>query len=445
MTFKKAFLAIAVPVTLQYLLRSSLNLIDTVMVGQLGDTAIAGVGIGNQIYFVMNLFLLGITSGMGIFVAQFYGKGDEENIKKVTGLGLGMTALIALLFSVVAYFWNEHLMGFFTDDRAVIELGSSYLKIVSFSYFATGVTAVFSTVTRTTGKPNMPLIASIVGILMNSIGNYLLIFGIWQFPQLGVDGAGIATVIARLVECSIIVIAVYKYHTLASIKLKHVFKVSLEMIRRFFKQSFILIIKDATWGIGVTLYVVIYAKMGTDVVAAVNIINTVRTIAFVLMMGIAGASSVIIGQELGAGRVDNAYDMAGQIQKVTVMVAIISGVLVMVSKSWVLSLFNISDVVYQNADGLLMIFSLFFVFESYSMTSVMGILRSGADNKFCMYMDFVAIWIIGLPLAYISGILLHLPLMVVYVCVLSPELFKNVVLFKRIRSKRWMNNIVHDL
>lgn len=445
MTFKKAFLTIAIPVTLQYLLRSSLNLIDTVMVGQLGDIAIAGVGIGNQIYFVMNLFLLGITSGVGIFAAQFYGKGDDENIRKVTGLGLGITTVITLLFTVVAYFHNEFLMGLFTDDMEVIKLGSSYLKIVSLSYFVTGVTAAFSTVTRTTGKPKIPLIASIIGILINSIGNYMLIFGMWMFPKLGVNGAAIATVIARLVECAIIVIAVYSHHKIAAVKLKHVFGVSVEMIRRFFEQSTILIIKDATWGIGVTLYVAIYARIGTEAVAAVNIINTVRTIAFVLMMGIAGASSVIIGQELGAGRSDNAYLLAGYIQKITVAVAAVSGILVIASRPIVLSLFNISDVVYQNANGLLFIFAIFFVSEAYSMTSVMGILRSGADNKFCMYMDFVAVWAIGLPLAYISGIMLHLPLMVVYACVLSQELFKNVVLFRRIRSKRWMNNIVHDL
>lgn len=439
--FRKTFLAIALPVAVQYLLRSSLNLIDTIMVGQLGDLAIASVGIANQIYFVMNLFILGITSGIGIFIAQFFGKRDVENIKRMTAIGIIATTFMTLLFMVISLNGYHGMMAIFSKDFMVIEMGGTYLKIVAWSYVVTGITAVFSTVTRATGKAKIPLVASITGILFNTIGNYCLIF----IAGLGVKGAAIATVIARFVECSILLIAIYKYHPVVLFQWRHVTQISMIMVKQFFKESVILIIKDASWGIGMALYMVIYAQMGTAVVASINIISTIRSLAFVLMAGISSASAVIIGQALGADYNEEAFQISKTVRKITVIVAGISAILVIIIKPFILSFFNVSDLVHMQADQMLWVFALFLIFESYSMISVMGILRSGADNKFCMYMDFIAIWGLGLPMAYIGGIVLKLPVMVVYALALCPELFKNVILSWRIRSRKWIKNVVDDL
>jgi len=444
-SFRQMLLSIAIPVTIQSLMRSSLNFIDTIMVGSLGDVAIASVGIANQLYFLMNIFLLGITSGLAIFVSQFLGKQDSINIKKATGLALSTTLVFTGIFALFAYSFNRFSIKMFTNDIEVIELGSQYIRIAAISYVITGLTAVFSTVTRSTGKAIIPLITSFVGVGLNTILNYLLIFGVGVFPQLGVRGAAIATVISRSVEVIILLVLVYSKHPQAAVKLHDLHNFSKGFVRKFYSESSVIVIKDIIWGVGVTAYVAIYARISTESIAAINILNTIKAFAFVFLQGIAAAGLVMVGNQIGAGREDEAFDFAKKLQKLGIVLSICIAGLVIIIRPIVLIPFDISQTVYQYTYILLLIFACYFPIESYNMISVMSILRSGADNKFCLYMDLIAVWAIGLLLAFVSAVLLKQSIVIVFALVTSQEIFKAYVLRRRVNSKKWINNVVDDL
>lgn len=444
-SFRQLLIAIAIPVTLQSLLRSSLNLIDTIMVGQLGDLAIASVGIANQVYFLMNIFLLGITSGLSIFVSQFFGIEDYKSIKKVTGIAMTSALMITGLTAIIILFYSQRLLSLFTEDQAVIKLGSQYLRIVAWSFAITGITATMSTATRSTGKPTIPMTASFVGVGMNTFLNYCLIFGIGIFPELGVEGAAIATLIARVFEVIILLILVHHRHKMIQISFHNLINFDPSFIKKFVNESGIIVVKDIAWGFGITIYIAIYARISTESIAAINILNTIKSMAYVVMQGLAAGGIVMIGQSIGGNHHQQAYAYAKRIQKIGVGISLLIVIVVLLLRPLLLLPFNVTDAVKDNLMGLILVFALYFPFESYNMVSVMGILRSGADNLFCLKMDLVAVYCIGLVLAYTTGILLSFNIIIVLAFVSSQELFKSLVLYKRVNSKKWINNIIYDL
>lgn len=443
--FNRALITIALPVSLQYMMLTSLNMIDTIMVGQLGDKAIASVGIGNQVYFLLSMLLLGVSSGSAIFVSQFYGKNDEANIKKVVGLSLLLAIISASLYFLGVFFFNQGIMQLFTIDPTVILLGSQYLKIVSLSYVVTAITTVFSSVSRSTENAKLPMRASFTAVILNTILNYIFIFGLGSLPALGVVGAAIATVISRLIELLIILYGVYHKQNLVAVKLKHLVTFSKTLFNRFVQQSSTIIIKDLIWGVGTTVHMIIYARMGTESVASINLLNTIRSIAFVLIMGLSNACIVLVGKKIGESSFDVAYQFALKFRNMTLGIAMALGFVLWAVRHIVLMPFNISATVYDHTATMLMIFSLTFAIEAYNMISVLGILRSGGDTKFCLYMDLVAVWVIGLAMALIGGILLKLPIPMVYAMVFAQEIFKAILLTHRIKSKKWIRSLVYDL
>lgn len=443
--FIKEFLSIAIPIICQYFLATSLNLIDTMMVGQLGDQSIAAVGIGNQIFFVINLFLLGIGSGVGIFVAQFLGNQNHRGVNKTIILGQCIALVVTISATVIILGFGQTIMGWFTRDRVVVDLGTSYLKTVSYTYIIMGITSVFSAASRSAGNSKLPMVASFAGVSVNTIGNYILIFGFGNIPALGVKGAALATVLARGVEWMVLVAFIYTKYEIVAVRLRDAFSISHTFIRGFLGQIGVLILKDSIWGFGATLYIAIYARMGTEAVASVNVVNSIRGLCFVLLMGISNAAIVMIGNQLGQNKSQLAYRYALAFQKLTVGASILVAVTLTVFRSHLIGLFNVSPVVRDNMNLIILVFSTFFFVEGYNMVTVLGVLRSGGDNKFCLYMDLLAVWCIGLPIAFVGAFVSKLPVYWVYGLILFQELFKFVLLLRRTISKKWINNIVEHI
>lgn len=424
---------------------TSLNMIDTIMVGQLGDNAIAAVGIGNQVYFLLSLLLLGISSGCSIFVSQFFGNKDYDNIKNIVGLALLLSFVCAFLYFLIVFVFNLSIMKIFTRDSKVIVLGSQYLKLISLSYVITAVTSIFSTVSRSTENAKLPMFASFTAVILNSLLNYVFIFGVAFIKPMGVSGAALATLISRIIEFLIITFGIYSSHSLVAISRKHLLNFNKKLLERFMSQSGIIIIKDVIWGAGATVYAIIYARMGTPAIASINLLNTFKSLAFVLIMGLSNACIVMVGKKIGENNSKLAYEFAIRFRRLTIIVSLVIGSIFFMIRPILLKPFNISPLVYNNAFNLLMIFSITFVFEAFNMISVMGILRSGGDTKFCLYMDIVAVWLIGFVMAFIGGVVFKLNIEAVYAMVLSQELFKGYLLYKRVHSKKWINRLISDL
>ena len=443
--FFKNFFKIALPVTFQNFIAASLNLVDNIMVGKLGDSSIAAVGVGNQIYFLLQLFLLGTSGGASIFASQYWGKKDIKGIKRVLGFSLIVSSLASLIFSILAFFLPTQMLSLFSNDNEVIMLGSSYLRNVCPSYIIVAVTSCYIACLRSTKQVKMPMIANFTALVFNTFLNYLLIFGNFGMPQLGVKGAAIATTISRVIDVIIIFIWFYGYKNVLVAKLNELIDFNIGLIKRFAKTFGTLIIKDMIWAFGMSLYMIIYGKLGTEELASINIVNTINQLAFVFFIGVANAALVLIGNKIGENEYKLADNYSHFFLNTTILLGLLLGIFIISIKNIILIPFNVSEEVVSQVSLLLVIYGFIFFIKAYNMVAVVGILRSGGDTMFCLIMDLIAVWVIGVPLAIYTGTVLMQPIHYVFIAINSQEIFKMIVIHIRLNSKKWINSLVSDI
>jgi putative MATE family efflux protein len=299
--FIRSMLVLALPVAFQQLITASLNMIDVLMVGQLGETSVAALGLANQIFFLLILFMFGVTSGMSIFTAQYWGKGDVENIRKVLGICLLIAVFVATVFTLVATLIPQTLMSIYTEDQEVIEIGSEYLRIVGLSYIVMAITVSYISVLRSIRMVIMTAIVSVLGLGLKTVIAYLLIFGIGDFPELGVRGAAIGTAIGWTFECILLLILVYALKTPLAANPLSFFHFSRPFAMNVLRTSLPAAINEVLWSVGFSSYNAVYARIGTDAIAAVNINATIEELMFVLFIGLGNACSVMVGNKIGEG------------------------------------------------------------------------------------------------------------------------------------------------
>ncbi|SHF09034.1 putative efflux protein, MATE family [Tissierella praeacuta DSM 18095] len=440
--FLRDMLAIAIPIALQNLITSSLNMVDTLMISQLGKSSIAAVGLANQLFFFYSLIIFGINSGSSIFISQFWGKKDIENIKRILGLAVSLSTLAGLVFTIVAFFSPEMIMKFFIDDEIVIRLGSDYLRIVSLSYIITGIGFAFSIASRSIGEPKMPMVVSAISFITNTIFNYLLIFGHFGFPELGVKGAAYGTLIARIVEISFIFYFIYKNIKPLAASLRELTDWKKEFINRYLKTTYPVIINEAFWALGQVMYSAAYAKMGAEATAAVQVSGTIQNIFFVMVRGLGNACTVMVGNKIGARDEEQAYDYAIQFLIMSTIAGLILGAILSLTPDITLKLFkNLEPDVYNLSRKLLFFSGLFYFIRTFNSTLIVGVLRGGGDTTFSMYLEMGSVWLVGVPLAFVGVLIFRLPVYIVFILVSVEEIVKAVIGLPRVKSKKWIRNV----
>lgn len=443
--FYKWFFILAIPIALQNLLNSTLNTMDTIMIGQLGDASIAAVGLANQFFFVLSLIFFGICSGSSVFVAQFWGKGDELSIRKSLGINITLNLIPAVLFTLVGLAAPHAIMNLISGDPVVIEQGSSYLRVVALSYIPNSISLAIAASLRSVERTRVPLAMSFLSLFINCGINYVLIFGKFGFPQLGVTGAAIGTVAARVVEAVILIWILYgRYRSLAP-RVHDFFRVGKDFFRRFMKTVTPVILNESIWGIGVALFSVIYSYMGTNIIASVNIAKIVEQMLSVFFFGMGYASGVMIGKTIGEGDEKKAYLYAKRFDYLSFGVGLVFCLITIAIAPFFVSFFNVSQEAAANATAIIMIIGAFMPFKNYNLTHIVGTMRSGGDTKICLLLDSLGIWAIALPLTFFSGLILHWDIRIVYALSLAEEFVKAAFVMPRIRSGKWINNLVKDM
>ncbi|HEY1405212.1 MAG TPA: MATE family efflux transporter [Spirochaetota bacterium] len=443
--FFKTMIFIAIPVMFQSLMSSSLNFIDSIMVGKLGDTSISAVGLANQVYFVVFLFILAVSGGSSMFISQFWGKKDLTNVRRVQGLGLILVIAVSILVIIPSVVAPEKIMSFLSPNNEVRKLGSTFLRISSLSYILYGISTVYAVTLRNTGHPRIPLIANATGVIINTSLNYVLIFGHFGFPQLGVAGSAIATCIARVIECAIIIGTVYSHSWPSSATLRQMFDMKVALIRKYFSQSGLLIAKDVVWAIGFVIYNKTYSTIGTAESAAVLMIGPIHQVAIVFFVGLATSCQIMVGNQLGADNREKAYLYAKRFLKIGFTGALFIGTAVFFMRDIILLPYNVSEHALESASTILKVYACYLPVSMFTMMSVVGILRSGGDTIFCLVMDLIAVYLIGMPLAFAGVYVWKLPIAFIYGLVLSQEIFKSVILLSRFSSRKWMRNLTHGI
>ncbi len=440
-SFFKTMFAIALPVALQNLIAASLNMVDTIMIGQLGETQIASVGLANQITFLLILFLFGVSSGASIFTAQYWGKKDMTNIKRVMGIGLASSMTVALLFFLVSFPGAALILSIFSTDPEVIELGGSYLRIVAISFPMMAISFTCSSVMRSITRVKLPMFVSAGALLLNTLLNYLLIFGHFGFPALGIRGAAIATLIARSFELCVFIAVVRRPKDILYAHLRELTDVTGAYVKRFFKTVTPVVLNESIWALGVTIYVVVYGRMGTGNVAAVNIASTIDRLAMVLFFGFANAAAVMIGNQIGANNLERAQHHGMRFSLTGPFTGILMGALLILSSGAILSLYQVSETVKEGAQGILLVYGLLMPIRVFNVINIVGILRSGGDTRFSLFLDTVGVWCIGVPLVILGGLIWKLPIQWVVTLVVMEEVFKMILGVRRFLSRKWINRL----
>jgi putative MATE family efflux protein len=439
--FFSTMLRLARPIILQNLIFSSLSLVDGLMIGQLGDDAVAAVGVANQVFFLVSLLLFGITSGTAIFTAQYWGQKDIHRIRSVLGLSLVMSTAGSLLFSLVAILIPTRVIGIYTTDPNVITLGSPYLHTVAFSYVLSGITYPYSAVLRSTENVRLPMLVSLLALSLNTFLNYCLILGNFGFPALGVYGAAIATVIARLMESVLLLVIIYHRQLSIAARLSDLINFGILPLGKLFKTIMPVIATEIVWSLGSTTYNVVYAHLGTESIAAYNIAVTLDRLIFVVFIGLGSACAIMIGNRLGAGERDVAAEYGKKYLAFNTISAVILSFLMIGLISPLLALYKVSVQTSYYTSRILLAMALSLPVRSSNFMLLIGILRSGGDTRYAFIIDAGVIWIIGVPLAFLGAYLLHLPIYLLFPLVLTEEVVKLSLGLYRFFSGRWIHSL----
>ena len=426
---------------LQNFIASSLNMFDTLMIGQLGENEVAAVGVANQVFFLFNLVANGAAAGCSIFLSQFWGGGDRRSVHKVVGLGLMMNLCIGLLFTGAACAFPGPIIGLFSDDQAVISLGIEYLLLAALSYAFTSVSFLLAGAMRSVGKAWPPMIISAGAVLVNIALNQVFIFGELGAPAMGVRGAALATLIARVVEMALMLVFCFLPSSPLRGRLREYISFTPAFTRKVLLKTLPILLNESCWAVGTMLYVRAYGHIGTHAIAASQICNTVQNLFMVACFSLASSSLVMIGNQIGAGRREQAVIYSRRFSKLALLVGLILGIAVALSAPAILTLFKVSEQAARAAVAMLRIFSLIAPIRVLNVVLIVGVFRGGGDAGFSLAAEGVTMWTIGVPLAFLGAVTLRLPVEQVVLLITLEEIVKCVIALFRLRSNRWLHEV----
>ncbi|MGN0751275.1 MAG: MATE family efflux transporter [Treponema sp.] len=436
-SFYSSLFTIAIPISLQALLQNFVNMLDTVMIGRLGSVEIAAVGLGNQIFFILNMILFGITSGGGVFIAQFWGKKDLGGIRRSLGLMTLIAAFVALVFTVLGLLIPHQLIRIYSPDPEVVRVGGEYLRLACLSYIPTAISFSITLALRSTERVKLPLVCTSVSLLTNAGANYLLIF----LAGLGVKGAAIATVFSRLVELVILLSWTYSHGYEICGRLRELLGFDWSFVFKYLKIAFPVIVNETFWGLGTSVYNGIYAHAGTDSFTAYSITGTISQLTWVFCMGFGNGIGVLIGKLIGEKKMDEAKGYALRSMWFMPLVGAVVGVLLLPLSKLLPFLFNVEPEIIKMATQILMILILLYPFNSFCMDWVVGVCRAGGDTVFSAVGELIVLWGVAIPLGYVAAFVLHLPAPMIFLFLSSESIVKAIVGAIRVLSGKWLHEV----
>lgn len=442
--FFRRLVAIALPISLQTLLLSSRGLVDVLMLGQLGESEIAAVGVAARATFVSTIMLIGISAGGALLSAQFWGAGDRNGVRGSTALTWLMSMIFALFTVVLFVIYPHDIMALTTDSEVVNDLGSQYLVITSFNMIAIACANSMAIGLRAMHKPGVSTFFSAIGIASNVILNWVLIFGKLGFPALGIEGAAIATLLSGMIEVACLYSYLYSRNHLLAFRFADIVQVlEFNNVVRFLKLSLPTTFNFLAWSGGLFTYHAIMGQSGVQGLAALSVMTPVESISLSLLIGLSNAAAVLIGNQLGACHYEAVYYQAiGVIAANFITAIFMSGLLYLLQIPILNSFSALTEETRALVEKFMLILSLGIVLRSIPMVVIVGILRAGGDVKFCLGQDLIAQWVIGIPLAAFAALYLNASPEWIYLLFLIEEVVKWVGCYFRVRSKKWMRNLI---
>lgn len=438
--FYAFILKVSLPLVFQNVLMQSLDFIDQIMISSLGTEEIAAIGVCTKVVSIFLSSLYGAGSACMFFMTQYNGKNDIVGYRNIYGISLTFCGVSGIIMAMIAFVFPEQILSLFADDPVVIECGVKYFKTVGFAYICNGISFPISFAMRSIGRVKSILGIAIISVLSNTLFNYTLIFGMFGFPCLGIKGAAIGTTLSRCLELLCYLFLIYSGKNKKLYLKLDLFKFKLESFIGFIKKCLPLVFNEIMWQLGFVVYYIIYGKRGTEALAAITIMSTLLMISKLFIGGFSGASQILIGPEIGK----NNMELVDKYVKKFIRLSWIAG---FVAAGLVLLMLNPVQVLYQISGTLTgqyvynctLILALYAVLNAYPSMSIEGFFRVGGDNKFIAKIDMGSVWIVGVVFTFITSYLFNLPISIVYLSVIFTEIFKFPFVYKRLKSKKWIN------
>ena len=444
--FYKTLITLCIPIIIQNLLSNLINMIDTVMVGGLGEVSVASIGIANQYFFLYNMALSGIIGGAGLFIAQFYGKNDKENIRKITALSVISSVVLGIGFLLVAIFSPKFIINFFSNDKEVIKVATNYFSIIGFCYPIIAISTVFSMGSRSIRNPKLGMICSTISLSINIILNYIFIFGKLGMPALGASGAALSTVIARIVE--LILLISYIYFIKDDYELRFTFRdvklINKDLSRAYISKTIPTFLNDTLWAFGTVLYAVAYSRAGTSAIAASQIASSTGNFFIITAVCIAIGSSIMIGNELGADNIKKAVQYSKKFSILVTVAGALFGGLLILSIPVLLKIFSVSATLAPDIRKIFSVMGVLMALKTFNTFIIIGVLRSGGDTKYALFLEMGCMWFVSLPLTFFAAYK-GVPIYILVGLTYTEEVAKFIFGVPRALSKKWANNIVKDI
>ena len=436
---------IAAPIAIQGIVSATLSMVDNIMVGFLGETELAAVGVGSQLFMVHYLVLFGILSGSATFMAQFYGTKDMGNIRKVIGFDFSLLAVFGVLIFTLANCFTGGILSLYTEDPAVKVLAAQYVRINSFSFLLLAVSAPLEMAFKATQQVRIPMIISTVIFFTNISINYVLIFGKLGFPKMGVAGAAIGTLSSRIIEVLMNSFFAFRDRNEFFGRIGSYFGWDRELIKRIIKNATPTTLNEFLWSFGQTMYVAAFSRISTTAYAAYQAANSIFNIFNFAAFSIGDAALILIGEKLGEGDIDYTWKLSRHLIKASLIAGVVIGAITILLSGMLSGLFNLT------ADGkmytryILIVFGSTMAADLFNGLQIAGILRAGGDTRFAMISESMCIWFIAVPLAFTAVLVWHLPVHLALLVTRAEMLVRGTILAKRYMSKKWMNTVINDL
>ena len=437
-SLRKEIVRLALPIALQQFMTALVGACDAIMLGKLSQDAMSAVSLATQVTFVFNLFMFAFMAGENMFVAQYYGKGDYTGISQVFSLVTKICGCIAVVFLAGTLFFSEQLMRILTNEETLIVLGSEYLRVIGISYVFSGIAQIFLAIMKNCGAVNMSTLINGVMVILNIALNAVFIFGLSGFPKMGIKGAALATVLATVVQFLWSVGYVLCRIRAVKFSLRSCEK---KLFGRFWQKTVPLLINNLAWGIGFSMYSVIMGHLGTDAVAANGIANISKNLVVCFCLGLGNAGSIIVGNRLGADRLQEAKEVGETLTKTAIIAGIVSGLVLIALSPFITKMVDLTPTARGYLQKMLLISSYYIAGKSVNCMTIGGIFAAGGDSKFGMLCDSVTLWCIIVPLGCICAFILKLPVMVVYFVLNLDEIIKLPVVYKHYKKYKWIKNL----
>ena len=440
----KMALKLAIPIMVQNLISTLVNTADTIMLGFVGQSAMAADSLANQYTFVLFCVFFGMATGTSVLASQYYGKGDYNTIERVMGLAVRFSVIIAVIFTVLSVLFPERIMLLFTDSSETVAIGTEYLRILSLSFIFSAISTVYVSALRSIGKVVFPSLMAIVSLTVNILINAVFIFGLLGMPKLGVTGVAIGTVVARITE--LVLCLIYSAKCEIKYRMQYILEKAGVLTQDFLKICFPSIGNDLVWSLATTVFAVILGHMGDDIVAANAVAVMVVNIGAIAMRGFANATTILIGQALGANLIEKTKEYARKLIWLTVYVAAAGCIIIVALRPFIMKFYSdkLTEVAVAYLGSMMLMTTYRMIGEGVNTCLICGCFRGGGDTKYGLYMDIIMMWFVAVPLMALAAYVVKLPPIWVYFVMTLDELEKMPFIIIHFRKYQWMKNITRD-